>query len=339
MHWAGNEELRAWFKGNMEALGFDVVEGGRASRKPVSHEVLRLVESSDLLVAVLTHGSRTFVDQELGVAMGRNIPVLVFCDTKEGSLEDLLRGMERTSVIACPFDRDHLADCTAEMIDLFNRTMRERELELYERNVGFTIKESSTEVRFFDWGEENHSEIYEKWLKVLPLRDGSLTVNIKSGSSAWRSREKDAIRGTHRFEVEDLSDGFHFMTHATIDNAVKGRTEELFETSERLKVPNASRDCIHPDLAGYSKDRYWCIVFHVLYTTEVLRFKARLPVEREVVPESIKVLHHAYGTKVVDEGADISLIGGGEGSLQYLRWERQYPEPGSDYVIIWKWAD
>lgn len=336
MHWEGNDLLRTWFRQNMEALGLEVVEGGRPSTHPVPHEIDQLIQSSDLLVAVLTRGSRSFVDQEIGFSRARRLPMLVFFDVSESTPEEMLRGVELYTVVSCPFHRDRLELDGHRIISAIRENAQSRN-NSYLENVGFIVEESRTEVRFFDWRDLTHSEVYEKWLRLRPLRDGDLIVNTKSGSTAWREPNRSMIQSTHRFSTRDISDGYHVMTQATVRNAIKGQIEELFESSERIGVPNTSRDCIHPEFAGYSADSYWCVVFHVLYRTDFLRFRARFAPNQGIDPRSVRVLHQAHGNQVEDVGSDIRMVGDG-GTLQYLRWDRPHPEEQTDYLVIWKWA-
>jgi hypothetical protein len=340
MHWRGNEDLRHWFRQNLDALGIEVVEGGEPSPYSIPDEIRRLISYSNLFIAVLTSGPRVFLDQELGIAAERGMPLLVLCDVTDAELPELLSGMERYKVVACPFRREHLVEDGHRIIKFFFRELNRHERERYEQRVGFNVRVSETGIHFYDWKHDTHSEVYEKELQILPLRDGELTVNIKSGSWAWKIRSSDnMIQSTRQSTttVKDLADGYHVLTQTVIPNAIRGMPESLFERSERLDVTNASRDCIHPEYPEYSRESFWCVVFHVLYPTEVMRFNATFLPERGVVPGSVRVLHEAHGSQVEEVGSDISLVGD-PGQLQFLRWERPYPAPQTDYLIIWKWA-
>ena len=54
---------------------------------------------------------------------------------------------------------------------------------------GFFIEEGRLEVRYFDWGEKHHREIYEKYLKVIPIRNCDLKIDAWGGASSPKNME------------------------------------------------------------------------------------------------------------------------------------------------------
>ena len=113
---------------------------------------------------------------------------------------------------------------------------------------GFFVKEARLEVRYLDWGETHHREIYEKYLKVMPIRNGELRIDGLSGSSAPKKME---FHHTHPIEKlpEDL---YHTRSRVTIPDAKKDKPIQLFEKSTRSDIPNEAAET-HTEVAAHPR--------------------------------------------------------------------------------------
>lgn len=208
-----------------------------------------------------------------------------------------------------------------------------------QKTHGFVVKEGRTEIRFLDWTQSNHREVYEKYFKVIPFRSGHLEIDVLSGSSSPKNIE---IQHTHKTE-KLKEDQYHIRSRVTIPNATEGKSVEILEKSTRYDISNKSEDShsevnAHPRLAtlGVVDKSKWFIVLHVLYPTEKLSFRADLMYENRAQIDTIKV-HEFTESAVLEVEEPVHVIGTDEGTLQVLTWEKKNVRGGVNFVISWKW--
>lgn len=208
-----------------------------------------------------------------------------------------------------------------------------------QQDHGFFIKEAGLEVRYLDWGETAHREIYEKCLEVMPIRNGELRIDALSGSSAPKNME---FHHTHRIEKLP-EDRYHTRSRVTIPGATKDIPIQLIEKSTRHDIPNETAAThtevtAHPRLEtlGVVEKDMQFVVVHILYPTERFSFRADLPDEHRAQPGTIVV--HQFTDTNVWKLAEIQPLGD-SGNLQVIRWEQREIKARSDFVISWKWQN
>lgn len=203
----------------------------------------------------------------------------------------------------------------------------------------FFVKEGRLEVRYLDWSEKHHREIYEKYFEVMPISNGELKFDVLSGSSAPKNMEFH-----HTHPIEKLpEDQYHTRSRVTIPGATEGTPILLFEKSTRNDVPNEVAEThtevtAHPrleTLGVVGKDKQF-VVIHVLYPTEKFSFRADLVDEHRAQPGTILV-HQFTDTNVWELGKIQPL--GDDGNLQVLLWEKREIKAPADFVISWKWQN
>lgn len=220
-----------------------------------------------------------------------------------------------------------------------------------QEDYGFFVKRHRVEVRFLEWDETCHREVYEKYFSVSPTQNGDIKFDIISGSS---TPEAIQVHHTHPYETLPEDDGFHIRTRATLKSARKDHLVRLLEKSTRNQVSNFSEEThakdespnevrAHPRLRllDVVDSNKWYVVIHVLYPTETLSFKADLLGPHRAEPTSLQVYEFTDASAFTDESSfEVEKpvpFGEKDGNLQIILWEKKYVKASTNFVLFWKW--
>ena len=203
---------------------------------------------------------------------------------------------------------------------------------------GFFIEEERLEVRYLDWGEKHHREIYDKYVNVVPIRNCDLKIDALAGSSSPKNME---FYHTHVYK-KVREDHYHTRLRVTIAGATKGTPIKLLGKSIRYDIPNESEGThtevtAHPrlDALGVAgKDKQF-VVIHVLYPTEKLSFIAHLLGEHRAQLGTVEA--HQFTQTNYWKVEPPEIMGVEDGDLQVLVWTKKEVKGETDFVISWKW--